>query len=203
MRHFLSGSEFGDSQEVLNQSVPWMYDASNPYLEWFWGSPRLAREHLQRCMSRHTSEFSLRRAVLLADRDIIGGYVALSGIELRTCRRADLLTLIQYFRSISDDTYVERLKTAEQIFASVAEDELYLSRLGVNPLFRGTGSGKTLLEHMIEHGTKRGFQRFRLDVCATNVSAIALYSRVGFCIQPETTHHELPFRYRVMRMFIA
>src|SRR5205823_4935845 len=74
----------------------------------------------------------------------------------------------------------ERFVTLAALFAPVASDEFYLSKIAVCPRARGHLLGRVLLDHYIEKGRRMGFRRFRLEVSHTNLGAIRLYESAGF-----------------------
>lgn len=70
-------------------------------------------------------------------------------------------------------------------YTSDAADEVqyeyaYISDLFVILSYRGRGIGKALIERAIEHASSLGAALIRLDVLASNLSARALYNKLGF-----------------------
>lgn len=126
---------------------------------------------------------------------ILGGFVALTGLELQRCRRADFLALLNYARRNHCDELLERIRQANQIFSNVLGDEYYLSRIGVQACTRGKGLGKQLMKAYMDRGIASGFRRFRLDVARENVQAIQLYQASGFTIVSAADTLEAPIRY--------
>jgi ribosomal protein S18 acetylase RimI-like enzyme len=197
---FVPGSEIDRS--VVN-SLSWLYDASNPYWDWFWGGPEIAREQLTAWTLRASSELSLQRTTLLVKgQRVIGGYIAVKGDELAVCRQADLFALLRYCRSSKNDGPLKRVNVAKSAFPLVAPEEYYLSRIGVENSFRGMGYGRQLLEHFIAHGTKQGHKTFCLNVTRTNSDAVTLYTRNGFHPASSTYDSKLPAHYVPMKLEI-
>ncbi len=174
----------------------WLYEASNPYWEWLWGSASTAMARFQDWQRRPNSELSSTQIVCLkeADRDL-GCYLALTGPDLHDRRKADLHALLNCLRRDPSASMIMRLRQARELFPNVAENEFYLSRIGVAPLARGRGVGRNLLELFLEDGRKRGFKHFRLDVSAENNHAIQLYRGAGFAVSSESSIPETPISY--------
>ena len=62
-----------------------------------------------------------------------GGFLSLSGKELRTCRKIDMLTLMADMKSDKSFDLQGRFAAARELFPHVAEDAYYLSKIWVNP----------------------------------------------------------------------
>jgi ribosomal protein S18 acetylase RimI-like enzyme len=181
---------------INSDSTSWVRDASNPYWDWLWGSASEALAQLKAWLERPSSEISVNRILCIADsHDILGGFIALSGRELQQCRRADFLVLLNYARRNHCEELMAKIRKANQLFSTVLEDEYYLSRIGVQPCARGKGLGKELMKAYLDNGTAKGFQRFRLDVDASNVQAIHLYEASGFTTGSIAKALDVPFRY--------
>ncbi|MFM9911995.1 MAG: N-acetyltransferase family protein [Methylophilaceae bacterium] len=52
--------------------------------------------------------------------------------------------------------------------------------MGLLPVYRGVGLGKTLLQEALKMGFADKFERIELEVFASNISALALYRNAGF-----------------------
>jgi ribosomal-protein-alanine N-acetyltransferase len=59
-------------------------------------------------------------------------------------------------------------------------DELHVTTLAVDPLFRGHKLGERLLNAMMDEGIRRGALRATLEVRQSNVVAQSLYHKYGF-----------------------
>ena len=55
-----------------------------------------------------------------------------------------------------------------------------VKRLYVDPVARGTGAGRKLLQAAMEHAKSDGYDRMVLDTISPLTEAIALYDRIGF-----------------------
>jgi len=62
-------------------------------------------------------------------------------------------------------------------------DELHINTMAVRPEFRGQGIGRRLLAYVLDDARARGASRATLEVRASNLAAIALYSAFGFTTQ--------------------
>src|SRR5262249_24603454 len=114
------------------------------------------------------------------DDEPVGGYIALSGKQLRSCRLADSIAALAKFGPLAAKAIKDRLPDLRGLFASVSEADYYLSKIGVVPSAQGHGYGRLLMRRYIEHGRAKGFARFRLDVSEDNIAARKLYEAFGF-----------------------
>ena len=64
-------------------------------------------------------------------------------------------------------------------------EDCWLEDLYVTDDARGTGLGKALLEACFERARARGCRRIELDVNEQNTTAIAVYERSGFLVEPK------------------
>jgi ribosomal protein S18 acetylase RimI-like enzyme len=55
-----------------------------------------------------------------------------------------------------------------------------LKRMWVRPAYRGSGYGKRLVEHLVDHARAHGIDLLRLETGIHQVEAIGLYERLGF-----------------------
>ncbi len=62
----------------------------------------------------------------------------------------------------------------------VALDEGEITNVAVDPIFRGQGIGKLLLEELFFRARKNRLSSIVLEVRASNTGAIALYTAMGF-----------------------
>ena len=132
-------------------------------------------------MKRPSSEVSVLRVQFLKqESDFAGGLIALSGLELRKARMADTEALWMASEESERAGLLQRMANAAHLFPPVAEDEFYLSKMGLNARFRGKGLGRALVQRFLEEGWGYGFERYRLDVHVGNEPAIHCYSSLGF-----------------------
>jgi ribosomal protein S18 acetylase RimI-like enzyme len=55
--------------------------------------------------------------------------------------------------------------------------------MGILKEYRGKGLGTQLLEKAIEHAKLNGIEKVELDVYESNLSAVALYKKLGFTVE--------------------
>jgi len=166
-------------ERFIPAAAPWVVEAGNPYLEWFFGRHDI-RVRVERWMRRPSSEVAIQRAVVLeVDGIVAGGYIFVPGAELRTCRMADAVAALAEASGSLEDVR-HRMRLAKELFPLPPDRALYLSKLGVLPPHRGGGLGGHLLDRFIEQGLAAGCEELRLDVHEGNVRALDLYQRAGF-----------------------
>jgi ribosomal protein S18 acetylase RimI-like enzyme len=182
----VAGGEAGNATALAGAVLPLLHDASRPYVDWLFGGRLAALEWLAAALRRPSSEVAFERATLLLRGDGVDGFfVALAGSDLGRSRKADSLALLMQATGADRSRIHDRLAAARSLFAPVAADEWYLSKLAVAPGARGGGLGGRLCDAYLEAGAEHGFERFRLDVDAANDAALRLYERRGFRVAYE------------------
>jgi ribosomal protein S18 acetylase RimI-like enzyme len=185
----------------LPATVPLVHEAAQTYFDWLFGGPNDALAHLDRWLRRPSSEVALERVILLLERDLVqGAYVALSGADLAACRKADGRALLTNTPRDGRPALLRRLGAVRSLFAPVAADEWYLSKLAIAPAARGRGLGGRLVEAYLDQGAAAGFTRYRLDVEADNAGAVKLYAAHGFRVMHEASSDSAKMRYLGMTM---
>jgi ribosomal protein S18 acetylase RimI-like enzyme len=185
----------------LAATVPLVHAAAPAYFDWVFGGRAEALARLERWLARPSSEVALDRVTLLLEDDAVhGASVALAGAELAACRSADGRALLAETPSAGRGALLGRLAAVRSLFAPVAAEEWYLSKVAVAPGRRGRGIGRRLVESYLERGTAAGFSRFRLDVEAGNSVAIGLYESLGFRVTHDTSSDSAKMRYLGMTM---
>jgi ribosomal protein S18 acetylase RimI-like enzyme len=180
---YLAGQPGEPTAETIQSLAPWIIDASRPFADWYFGEPWAAAELITEWMSRSTSEVFAGRAILHEDASGPSGCIlALPGSLLAQCRAADFAA---FSREVAgepgaDDVLAEIIVVSNELFGRVESDDLYVSRVGVDPQQRGRGIGQAMLSHVLDLGARRGHPRVRLDVSADNVPALRTYGAVGF-----------------------
>jgi ribosomal protein S18 acetylase RimI-like enzyme len=187
-----------DPERFIPSVLPWVLEAGDPLFGWLLGERALAAR-IERWMRRPSSEVAIGRTTVGQIEDVlIGGYVAVDGAALPTCRIADAVA------SLADTDEVDalraRMEACRELFKPVSADDFYLSKLGLLPMYRGRGFARRLVKRFIEHGRALGFDRFRLDVFARNDRAIELYRLSGFQVVSVGIVSGTPLEYLAMAL---
>lgn len=125
----MSVSPQNDIEKLISEAIPWIYAAGNPYYDWFFGSPQATLKILNSWIRRSSSEISIQKVRFLIYGDLIlGGYIALSGQQLKLCRKADTLELMKTIKAENRSDLMQHLSIASNLFYSVDDDEYYLVR---------------------------------------------------------------------------
>jgi ribosomal protein S18 acetylase RimI-like enzyme len=186
------------AERLIPEVLPWILEAGAPYLHWLLG-PETA-EQIGRWMRRPSSEVAIGRAVVTeVEGSPVGGYVAVDGHELASCRIADALAALADARE-DRDLVRARIEGSRRLFTPVPEDAFYLSKLGVLGPYRERGFARGLLGRFLEQGHEHGYGRFRLDVAAGNRRAIDLYRLAGFEAVSEAALPDVGLGYVAMEL---
>ena len=172
--------------QLIPALAPWVYSASRPFADWYFGDPDVAAEILHEWMSRPTAEVFVGpghrddgardrvRDGRLPDRPF-------SGADLAKARAADFAAFCHELGSgtEAEEVIAQVVPASRELFPPVGDDELYISRVAVDPSRRGQGLGRKLVAHTMETFRAQGFRKFRLDVSADNRAAIRAYQAAG------------------------
>jgi ribosomal protein S18 acetylase RimI-like enzyme len=174
-------------------------EAGNPYYDVLFGDAGSTLTYLQKWACRGSSEVSIRRVeFLMSDSEFAGGFIALSGGDLRKARRADSVALLTSVAPQDRPALTLRLTNVSDLMAPVGDDEYYLSKLGLAQQFRGKRLSRTLVDSYIEEGARLGHSRYRLDVHADNEAAIRCYRSAGFEISRRSQSQDGTLKYYSM-----
>jgi ribosomal protein S18 acetylase RimI-like enzyme len=177
-----------DAKKIDQSILPWIKAAGNPYYDWFFQDPEISHKFIRLWIRNPQSEIFIARIhALFVDGQIAGGFIALNGENLLKCRKADMKYIVTKTNLEQRKKMMLRLSLSEGLFPTVSKDEYYLSKIGINPSFKGKGYGSVLMDKYLEQGVKRGLNKYRLDVFAKNQIAIKCYEKHGFKIDKETT----------------
>jgi ribosomal protein S18 acetylase RimI-like enzyme len=181
--------------------VSWIVEAWKPYRQWLLGEGERAAEVAQAWLARDSSELSITGVTALLDGEThLGGYVAVSGHDLPSRRKADLLWLWQHADDAGRRELAGRLNESRGLFASVEPRHFYLSKIGVLSAHRGKGLGRVLVDDFVRAGLEEGHEALRVDVWADNESAVRLYRKRGFETISEAELVPLGVRYLAMTL---
>jgi ribosomal protein S18 acetylase RimI-like enzyme len=93
---------------------------------------------------------------------------------------------------------IERVANLSGLFLPVADDEYYLSKVGLDPRLLGRKLGHSLVERYVEEGRIPGYKRYRLDVHVENEAAIRSYCSAGFRMHERTKSKDGTLAYHLM-----
>jgi ribosomal protein S18 acetylase RimI-like enzyme len=184
MYSFQRGAEFCDDPNALiSIALQWVLAAGDPYYSWVFGGKEQATTILENWMRRSSSEVSmLRVSFLKSASEVLGGFIAMGGADLKRARKADAVAIAKSSSGSTREAFMARLANGSNLFPPVADAEYYLSKMGLGSSFIGKGHGRRLLDQFIRDGDLLGYMRYRLDVHVGNLSAISLYEHYGFAV---------------------
>jgi ribosomal protein S18 acetylase RimI-like enzyme len=199
---FLCLSNVAEPDRYVAEALPWVHEAGCPYVDWFFDGREAARAAVEEWMHRPSSELFIGNAVLLMDGDrSLGGFIALGGADLRSCRAGDMVAAASAVPEEQREAMMGKVMAASPLFAPTADDEFYLSKIGVVRAKRGAWHGSAILSEYLLTGARAGYRRFRLDVSADNTTAIQLYRSVGFEAEQEGSADGM--RYLSMALYVS
>jgi ribosomal protein S18 acetylase RimI-like enzyme len=183
-QHLERGDGGGELDGLAPALGPWIYEASRPFADWYFGDPEVAAEILCEWALRPTAEVYAGRATLARspDHGLMGCLISLSGAEVARCRQADFAAFCAELGSGEDaEAVLEQVVTAaRELFPPVAPDDLYVSRVAVAIPWRNRGVCKALAAETVREARRRGYRRCRLDVAVDNLPAVRAYQAAGF-----------------------
>ena len=197
---FRKAADMADAGHLVPHAIRWIIEAGNPYYDVLFGDASSTLTNLQKWACRGTSEVSIRRVeFLMSDSEFAGGFIALSGGDLRKARRADSIALLTSVAPQCRSALTLRLTNVSDLMTPVGDDEYYLSKLGLAHQFRGKRLARTLVDRYIEEGVRLGYSGCRLDVHADNEAAIRCYCSAGFEICNRTESKDGALKYYSMK----
>lgn len=186
--------------DLIPHALPWILEASGPYYRALLGSAACVTPILETWVYRASSEISIRRVkFLLSDSEFAGGFIALNGLDLRKARKADTVALLTSIPVSERHAMMNRMEDLSSLFSPVADDEYYLSKVGLNPHFRGKKLGRLLIDSYLMDGLRQGHTRYCLDVEIHNEPAIRCYRSAGFEVSHRTQSKTGTLGYYSMR----
>ncbi|MCA1585630.1 MAG: GNAT family N-acetyltransferase [Acidobacteria bacterium] len=192
-------------QELVRILSPWIYEANQPFADWFFGDPHVGAEITAEWAARPTSESYVGRAVVQFDEDTArpaGCLISMSGADLVRCRSADFAEFCEELGPgpEADKIVGEVIGYSRELFPAVASTDLYVSRVAVDPAQRGRGFGRQLVTYATGARRADGFRTCRLDVSADNLGAIATYRACGWVEGPVSRAEGPGLAYRMMTL---
>lgn len=200
MLTFQNAADAPNPADLIQYALPWVMEAGNPYYALLFGSAESTLRALDTWMRRSSSEISISRVqFLICDSEFAGGFIGLGGADLRKARKSDSIALMSTCGAADRPALIQRMANLSGLFLPVADDEYYLSKLGLNSRFRGRKLGRVLVERYIEEGRIRGYMRYRLDVQEGNEAAIRSYCSAGLQLCERTETKDGLIKYHSMR----
>lgn len=175
---FVPGPAFAEDPAAMARIVDGIHQAGNPYFDHVLGDAARARALIAAWVGRATSELALARVrVLTVDGVAAGGYLPLTGRELRACRSVDALKLFGAETGPARAALLERLQGTKGLFSSPTDDEWYVSKVWLDPDRRGGGLADALIRRA--YFEEPGSASVLADVAQDNARALAAYARNG------------------------
>jgi RimJ/RimL family protein N-acetyltransferase len=173
--------DFPDPEALIPNALAWILAAGQPYYDWLCGSRDKAEQTVAMWMKQPSSEIFFQRIKFLqCGSEIAGGIIGLGGAELKRTRIADVNSYWKTLDVHSRGSLIGRLSQSLQAFAPIAEDEYYVSKVGLARSFQGKGLAKVLVEHCLDQGTALGYSKFRADIQTENKPSLRCARAVGF-----------------------
>jgi GNAT superfamily N-acetyltransferase len=197
---FRTVADFPDPAALFSDALSWVLAAGQPYYNWFCGGREVAERTVAMWMRQPESEVSMQRIQFLrCGSEVAGGFIGISGAELKKARIADMNSYWSTLDAHSRGTLIERLSQSVDAFAPVADDEYYASRVGLAGSFRGKGLARILLERFLEQGRTLGYSKFRADVQTENAPSLRSFLSAGFEIFYTGQSADGALRYHALR----
>ncbi len=170
-----------DIEALISNGLPWIISAGRPYYYWLCGGKAAAERAVAMWVRRADSEASIRRMQFFTlDSKIVAGSIELNGADLKQARTADVDSLWQTLDIPARRVLIEKLTQGTDLFAPVAEDEYYGSKMGISRSFRGKNIAGEMMQQYLDRGNALGYSKFRLDVHVGNKHALRWYLAFGF-----------------------
>ncbi len=197
---FLGFRDIPDSQGLIPRALPWILAAGQPYTDWFCGGREIAERTVRMWLTQPSSEsFIERMQFVQCGSQIAGGIIGLGGAELKKARIADTSSFWATLDAPSQGALIDRLSQSADLFAPVADDEYYASKMGLDPAFLGKGLGKIMLERCVAQGSALGYSKFRADVQTENDPSLRCCFAMGFQIFYTGESADGALRYHALR----
>ena len=197
---FRTVQDYPESSLLIPQAFEWILAAGEPYFDWLCGSREAAERTVGMWMKQPSSEVFLQRMTFLqCGSELAGGIIGLSGVELKRARIADVNSYWKTLDVDSRGSLIGRLSQSLRAFAPVAEDEYYISKVGLARPFQGRGLAKVLVEHCLDQATALGYSKFRADIQTENKPSLRCSRLLGFEIFYTGQSSDGALRYHALR----
>lgn len=197
---FRGVQDIPDAEALIPHASMWILAAGQPYFDWLCGGREAAERTVAMWMKQPSSEvFFQRMRFLQRGSEIAGGIIGLGGAELKKARIADVNSYWKTLDVHARGSLIQKLSQSLQVFAPVAEDEYYVSKIGLARSFQGKGLAKVLVEHCLDQGTALGYSKFRADIQTENKPSLRCARVLGFEIFYTGQSADGALRYHALR----
>lgn len=148
----------------MERLVPWVLHSDREYYSVLL-EHHDTRHKLAQRICDPDSELSLHNMrLLIADDEIAGGFIGFSGHQLLRRREADVVDLYRDTEPHLRPELRRRFQDVLHLFAPVAPNDFYLSKIQLYPGMNGPALSHPLMEECIQRAHGAGFERIRVDV---------------------------------------
>jgi RimJ/RimL family protein N-acetyltransferase len=197
---FRSVQDYPDPDALIPDAFGWILAAGQPYFDWLCGSREAAERTVAMWMKQPSSEVFLQRMTFLqCGSQLAGGIIGLGGVELKRARISDVNSYWKTLDVNSRGSLIGRLSQSLHAFAPVAEDEYYISKVGLARSFQGRGLAKVLVQQCLDQGTALGYSKFRADIQTENKPSLRCSRLMGFEIFYTGQSLDGALRYHALR----
>jgi len=204
MTNTLTFLHLGEEENPLRYIHPvlrWIVDAEEPFASWFYQGRLAAEVAVEERLRRTSSELWIGGITqMLCGDQHVGGFVAMRGNMLRKCGALDILNYVQRLPSNHRVRAIEQIRRSFAPFPPVEDDVFFLSRLGMDPSFRGRGLSLHLVERFKADAMRARASCCQLNVFAENLPAVGLYHKAGFQTHCDFWLGDGAFRYLCLRL---
>jgi len=139
---------------------------------------------LRRWMTNPKSELALQNTQLMVASDrVAGGFTGFAGRQLGRRRETDLIDLVRRAKRPRCPRLRRRLKDLMPLYAPVAANDFYLSKIGLSPGSNADKLGPPLVHACIRRARNGGFDHIRTDVDADDCELLPILFDSGFQIR--------------------
>ncbi len=170
--------------EDVDAAVPLIHSSGPDAFNYVFGH---AMGFLRRAYLDGAGEFGYRNQTVAVSNDNVVGIGATYSADVGPAfTAAAARQILRHYGSRAPGVIMRGLR-AERVVRPPGNGLQYIAHVGVVESMRSRGIGRTLVEHFLEVGRKRGRLTAELDVAVTNPDAQRLYERLGFRVTAERT----------------